>query len=271
MKRIQNKSANRLITLAILWGCLVFSTGIVAPMGIFLAKADAAVVTSATTLPTLSLERVTFDRVEDQTLFFKTPEGTPSVAPLKTKIFDLSYLGELRPSQGAPYFLLSGRPCDDCLDDKTVYAFRPGIQYGIQKPNAFVYPGKILDPKSRALLFESRAFFGKCLTGKNDVYVLFQKEKVDKRPRLQTSVFFAEAKMDSLSENLLERKLPNIQNTLRLVKKKSCKEISGRNRLMLAKPLDLTPKNHDNEADDRDDDADNADEADGIRPKKEAL
>ncbi|MBI2712697.1 MAG: hypothetical protein HYX41_07590 [Bdellovibrio sp.] len=200
------------------------------------------------------LEGILFDRVEDTTVYFKTQAGSgdssPEVRPMKTQISDLFYLGQISPEKGSPYFLMTGRPCTDCMDDKTVYALRPGTV----KPSSFVFPGKILDPKNRSLLFESRAFFGKCLRGKGDVYVVFQKERVDKKKQLQASVYVAEAKTDSLSESLLERHLPSLQHTLRQVKKKSCKEIPGRNRLMLNKPLDLNPKNRDSDDDDRNED-----------------
>jgi hypothetical protein len=209
--------------------------------------------------PMPRIEKISLDRIEESTVFFKAPEGTPAPAPLKTKIFDLSYIGQLTPQGGLPYFLVSGKPCSDCMDDKTIYALRPNSE----KPNSFVYPGKILDPKTRALLFESRAFFGKCMNSKGDVYMVFQRERVDRKHALQSSVYIAEAGRDSLLENLMERRMPSINATLKLVRKKTCQEISGRNRLMLSKPLDLNPRNHDEdvEADDRDDEESETDKA----------
>ena len=204
-----------------------------------------------------------FDHIEESTIFFNVPPdaktgGVKPQKPLKTSLFDLSYLGILKADEGDSYFLFSGRPCQNCLEDRGIFAIRPSSA----KPTSFVYPGKIFEPKSRALVLESRAFFGKCLSRKGDVLVVFQKEKVDRCPRLQMSVIIAEASKNYLSERLLERKLPSLNATLKLVKNKSCHEIEGRNRLMLNKPLDLHPRSNitnDDEGDDEDKDKEDKD------------
>jgi hypothetical protein len=197
------------------------------------------------------IEQVTFDRLEQDTVYFKAPEGAPLPQPLKTNLFDLSYLGILKPSEGgAPYFLFTGKPCQSCLDDKAIYALRPNST----KPTTFVSPGKIIDPKNKGLLLESRAFYGKCLPRRGDVYVAFQKERVDRKRGLQPSVFVAEAGKDYFDENLIERRLPSVKTTEQLVKRKTCWEIAGRNRLMLSKPLDLHPRANVDSDDDSDED-----------------
>ncbi len=197
----------------------------------------------------VSLNRTRFEKLEEGKIIFGAPPGLTPPQPLKTGLFDLTYLGVLRSDEGgSPYFLFTGKPCQDCLEDRTVYAFRPTGG----KPTAFVYPGKILEPRSRALLIESRAFFGQCLAHRGDVLVVFQKEKIDRRPQLQPSVMIAEAGKDFFSETLIERHLPNLATTLQLVKRKRCHEIEGRNRLMLNKPLDLHPHNDGSEIEEDD-------------------
>ena len=45
-----------------------------------------------------------------------------------------------------------------------------------------MYPGKIIDPKDGHLVYESRAFFGKCLSRlPGDAYVAFQKDWAEKK------------------------------------------------------------------------------------------
>jgi hypothetical protein len=210
----------------------------------------------STTTSTPDLSQVEFDRVEESTVYFKSASGAPLLKPLKTNLYDLSFLGSLRPSRGGlPYFFFSGKPCQNCQVDKEIYSLRPSSE----KPVTFVYPGKILDPASKKLLFESRAFFGQCLAHHQDVYVVFQRELVDRKRqrRLMSSVFIAEPGQDYFQENLIERRLPSLGRTLQLVRSKKCREIDGRNRFMLSKPLDLHP--HDNG--DSDDPADDSDDA----------
>ena len=199
----------------------------------------------------LNYKAVELDRAEESVVYFKTTDGSPAPGPLKTGLFDMKYLGVLRPEgEGLPNFIFTARPCQNCMQDSGVYLLRPMPG----RPDAFVYPGKILEPKTRAVVLEARAFFGRCLKGKPDVYLIFQKERIDRRPRLQTSVFIAQpSSAYHLEEKLLERHLPRLEDTLKLVRARSCREIEGRNRLMLTKPLDLSPR-HVPEEDKNDDD-----------------
>ena len=191
-------------------------------------------------LANLTPDPTTFERADETngTLIFGAPPGMTPPHPLKTGLVDVKYLGVIRPPEGAPYFLLSAKPCKTCADEPAVFAVRPNDR----KPTTFVYPGKILDPKSRALLLESRAFFGKCLPARGEVYVIFQQERVDRRSKLQASVLVEEAAKDHLNETLLDRHTPRLQTTLQQVKRKLCHEVEGRNRLMLSRPLDLHPQ-----------------------------
>jgi hypothetical protein len=180
---------------------------------------------------------IALDRIEQGTLYFK---GTPSFPALKTDFQELVYLGALRPPEGLPYFLLAGKPCAACpqSQEKGLYLIRPNGG----KPTQLVYPGKLIDSKTGSVVMESRAFFGQCLRDRGDVYVAYQKEKVDRKNRLQPSVFIAEAMPRFLHESLLERRMPSFQETLKRVKAKQCREIEGRNRMILNKPLDLNPR-----------------------------
>ena len=163
-------------------------------------------------------KKLSFDHLEGNTLFFKN-EDDPS-KPKKAftpPLFDLTYIGSLTSAEEAePYFLLSGKSCQDCPEDRHIYIFRPSYP----KPSAFVYPGKIIDPKAKTLLLESRAFFGKCLKNRKELLVVFQREKVDRRSSLQSSVLVVEPSKTFLSETLIEKHLPALTQTLHWVRKK---------------------------------------------------
>ncbi len=167
--------------------------------------------------------------------------------PLKTRLTDLSVLGWLESDVAVPYLILTARECETCTQERHVYLIRVD---GKQSTH-FVHPGRVVDPKTGVTLIESRTFFGRCLTGYGEVLVTFQKERVDRRRSLQQSVHLAWPGKDYLQEKLLERKLPGVHQALHFVRNKQCREISGRNRLMLSKPLDLTPREViDDESDD---------------------
>jgi hypothetical protein len=54
---------------------------------------------------------------------------------------------------------------------------------------------------------------------------------------MQQSVLVAEADGEHLREQLIERNLPRVETTLKLVRSKACHEIEGRNRVSARIPL----------------------------------
>lgn len=203
---------------------------------------------------------VEIDHLEDGTIHFKSlKEGVPAPAPFKSAFSDLRPLGALRRGGDGPvFFLLSGKSCKnpDCVADRSILAVRADNQ----RTAVFTYPGKILDPKSREVVFESRAFFGHCLPDRGEVYVAYQRERIDRKRGLQPSFYVAEPGPTHLIEKLSETRLPRIEKTLKRVRAKECLEIEGRSRLMLTKPLDLNPR-HDSDKDDDDEEDANEDAA----------
>ncbi len=199
---------------------------------------------------------VDVDHVDGTTIYYKPIEGAQGKpnrvpAPLDTKLFDIKYLGPMVSTEGGlPFLLMSARPCSDCNEEKQIYAVR--VDGG--RSTHFVYPGKILDPKTRAVLFDARSFFGKCLPHGEQGYIVFQRERLDRRRSLQPSVFVASAGKDFLEEKLIEHHLPGLNTTLAQVKRKQCVEIVGRNRLMLRKKMSLVPRREEKQDEDDGDD-----------------
>lgn len=169
--------------------------------------------------------------------------------PVKTELRDLLYVGMLKPEEGEPYFLFSGRNCKGCSSFAFLHVLRPSGA----KVDSFVYPGKIFLPKNRELVLDSRAFFGRCVVGLGDAYVVYQREKVGKKhPKLVTSVYVAEAGPRLLREKLFEKGGPKLQATLKLVKARSCHEVDGKNRVADVQPLDGKVKGADPSEEDED-------------------
>ena len=167
------------------------------------------------------------EKIEGNTLYFKNENGSPVFPPLKTKLFDLNYFGALEPTgdDTRPYVLISALPCEGCKDQKALYLLRAdGSSF-----NKFIYPGEVRDNKTGGLLLKSRAFYGKCLPNKDDVYIVYQDEKIDRRRYLQTSVYVAQMGPVRIEEKLITRTRdrPSLDRLLKRVKKKECFEIEG--------------------------------------------
>jgi hypothetical protein len=164
--------------------------------------------------------QVEVSRVEGSTIYFNQGQLTP----LKTSFFDLELLGVLRhPQQRLPYLLLSGASCRNCAVAKMLVLLRADGKF----PLTLVYPGRIRDRKNSQTVFEGRAFYGECIAGKAPVYVMYQKERVDRRKFLQQSAFVAEVEEHGIDERLIVRHMPSLTQVLKGVKKKRCFEIAG--------------------------------------------
>ncbi len=192
-----------------------------------------------------------FDKASGQTLSFKDDKSGKS-ENLKTEAPAPSFVSVLTdPESGTGYALFEARSCRTCEAANTSL-FLQRID-GKGKATSFVYPGRITDPKKGALVYSGRLFYGHCLPSVKAGIVTHQLESVDRRGA-QKSVLIAEPGPQYVYEVLLERKLPNVKTTLDLVKRKVCMEVPGRNRTVLRKPLDLSPKKglDDEEEDDED-------------------
>lgn len=197
---------------------------------------------------------------------------TASGAETQTEIkwpglFDIQPVGSL-----GKFPLVSAKPCKDCAHERALFLLPPTSPErspASSRYTLFVYPGKVTDPKKQQIVLDSRAFFGRCLASTDDVYIVFQKERVDKRKGPQSSVYIATPTLSSgmirIEEKLLERKLPNLNHTLKRVKAKQCFEIPGRNRIALKKPLDVPPPPGSS------DDANDEDEDDKLKENQDEL
>lgn len=181
-----------------------------------------------------------FEKSDGSILYFKDDSGQKSSA-LKTGVPYVKFIAiQMSPNGQVPYALFSGRTCNKCTENQ-VGIFMMRID-GKGRAFQFVYPGKITDSKKGQTVFNGRSFYGNCLPGIKQGLVTHQAEIVDRRRGLQKSVLVIEPGDQKVEERLIEKRVPSIKSTLLLVKNKVCTEIAGLNRLVLKKPLDLTPR-----------------------------
>lgn len=197
-----------------------------------------------------------FEKISGQIIVFKEEKSGKSES-LKTEAPAPTFISVITdPESGTAYALFEARACRTCEPSNTSL-FLQRID-GKGKATSFVYPGRITDPKKGSLVYDGRLFYGNCLPSVKAGIVTHQRETVDRRGT-QRSVLIAEPGPQYVYEVLLERKLPSVKTTLELVKRKVCMEIPGRNRSVLKKALDLTPKQGlSDEEDDEEEDANDA-------------
>lgn len=198
-----------------------------------------------------------YDKTSGNSLVFKN-DSSNATETLKTDGAAPTFVAVLTdPESNTPYALYEGRTCATCEPTNTSL-FVQRID-GKGKVASYVYPGRITDPK-KGLVFQGRTFYGNCLPKVKAGLVAHQLESVDRRG-MQKSVLIAEPGPQYVYEVLLERRLPNVNTTLDLVKRRVCFEIAGRSRSIMKRPLNLTPKKGLEDDEEEEDEVDTKDAA----------
>lgn len=201
------------------------------------------------------VESVQFLRENGSFAHFSTPNPAPSAPPLEIRIplpagiSELALIGGLQLESQHPTFFFSVKNCAANPCQKNLLSIHPIPKAPGSLPvQTYVFPGRIQDARTGELVLESRAFLGKCHPHFGEAYWVFQREKVDRKRGLVSSVFVAEVRESEnstsfLSERLIEkRSAPRIKALAPLIKQKKCIEITGIHRTQLRRPLDLRPR-----------------------------
>lgn len=203
------------------------------------------------------------------TIEFQAPAGREKIRPLNlAPLVEPLFIFWLRPStEAVPYLLVSAASQE--AGERSLYVVRAD---GGLAPQRVTFPGRVLDPKSREVVHESHAFYGRCMAGQeHDALILYQRDRNDRKRRLQTSVYVAEAAPGMLRERLIERRMPSLSSLQDRVRRRQCKEVPGRNRLFDAAFFQLRNQRADLPDDDEDDEKSDEknDETNGDKSEQE--
>ena len=80
-----------------------------------------------------------YDKIVGQTIFLKNGKE------VKTEIFELKFLGQIRADLNSTYLILSGRPCDFCDANVSIYIHSPSQEDKSLNKNSpsYSFPGKL--------------------------------------------------------------------------------------------------------------------------------
>ena len=148
----------------------------------------------------------------------------PDGALFETNLYDFKLIGEIETQTKFPYLILSGRQCENCDANISIYIQCPSD--GSLKPEheqeRYSYPGHLYSFMQDSLIFESRMFFGEVLDNRNGV-IWYQKELLDNKNWVET-VYFVEIRNDTLVAITITA---NIKLTLKQVERGNAKELDG--------------------------------------------
>lgn len=164
----------------------------------------------------------TFYKVDGTKLIFK--EGPV----FDTELVDLEYIGQIDIDKNAPFFIYSGRFCDECDANIAIYFHSPRHgQVNVENgDNRYGYPGRERDYETDSLIYQARAFYGEVLKGVKGI-VWYQKTLMEDNS-FQNSVFIARLDGESIKGEEIKGYEKHLQETLSLNKSGKNKEIKGR-------------------------------------------
>lgn len=171
---------------------------------------------------TSTIDSWAIDKTTGSKLLFKNGKK------FDTGLYELKYIASLPNGDKAPYLILSGRDCDECDANVSIYIYsqangKLGAQAGA---NSYQYPGKERDIETHKLDYSSRAFYGEVLKG--TIGVIWYEKRILENEKWGDFIFLIKIVNGLKKEvHLTDKKL--ITETLQLLKEKRCKEIAGMN------------------------------------------
>jgi hypothetical protein len=162
-----------------------------------------------------------FERIEGQVLYFK--EGRT----FKTTLYDLSYIGQLKTKDKAPYLVLSGKTCENCGEYKSIFIHSPsdGEMKSGNEIDRYSYPGKEYEMGFNDPVFESRFFYGQCSPDYENSIIWLQNFQ-DAEGKWRESLYVVTVENDTLSEvNVVgQKEIADFKKTVEINK---CMELEG--------------------------------------------
>ena len=162
-----------------------------------------------------------FDKVQESKLLFKGGQT------LETNLFELEYIGQITTDNKAPYLIFSGRHCDECDANVSIYIHSPtdGKLVTGHGKNRYQYPGTEKDYETDSVLYISRAFYGQVLEKIKGV--IWYENRLLENGKMERSVFLSSIDNGILKDTIYEDN-GKLAETISLLNKGKCSEIAGR-------------------------------------------
>jgi hypothetical protein len=159
-------------------------------------------------------------RINRSTIEFRNGEH------VNTHLYEFKYLGQIENGDRAPFLIFSGRDCDECDENISIYIHSPsnGDLNVVNDENRYEYPGTEKDYENHTLVYKARAFFGEVLPGIKGV-IWYQRQLMEDNS-LQSSVFLVKL-IDGLKKDTVFKNTANLKVTLDLLRNGRCHEITG--------------------------------------------
>ena len=161
-----------------------------------------------------------FKKAEDGKLFFTNGRS------FNTHLYDLRYIGQVAKKDKAPYLVFSGRDCDNCDAQISIYVQSPDegepvVELGANRHH---YAGNEKDAGTDSIVYRSRVFYGEVL---DDIKgVIWYQKRLTVGNTWEPDIYLIDVTGNERKQLILKDK-GQIKQTLALHKKGKCTEIKG--------------------------------------------
>jgi hypothetical protein len=152
----------------------------------------------------------------------------PDGSKFRTTLYELKVIGELRTAKKIPYFILSGRGCDECDANTSIYIHSPsdGAMKNEGEQPRFPYPGRLRDNENDQLVYEARMFYGNCFRSYPNAVVWFERNLSEDKT-WHEDILIAGVKDDHFFTTTLQRDFPKITDAQDAIRTGQCHELPG--------------------------------------------
>ena len=149
---------------------------------------------------------------------------------LWSDLIKMKYIGRLSTDPDSTFLLFSGRSCDPCGENISIFILNPKDDSFrlASKTKRYIYPGNLyaFGPDKRRIR-EARLFVGDCFYGYYSIAIWYINSK-QSSGKWQKSVTIVEIINGKIKSSYLKHPLPDIDETLSFVKGGKCIEVPGR-------------------------------------------
>jgi hypothetical protein len=143
-----------------------------------------------------------------------------------TNLLVFKLIDVLKTSDNHSFFFFSGRVCDQCDANMSLYVAPSDIRYFDRDNKRNQYPGKLCHYLGGELIEETRVFYDNCLSP-NELGVIWYIKYRDPNGKWREGTVHIEFKGKEAIESVNRVNFNKLSSTLTLVKSGMCKELQG--------------------------------------------
>lgn len=150
-------------------------------------------------------------------------------------LYEKRLIGEIVLSENK-WYIVSGRSCNNCDENISIYLFPENSQMvkskkPIKVTDRFTHPGKVYHYTDKKLIYESSTFFGKCFDNFDNVIIWVERGINDETNEWEESLYFIQLYNNTTIESWIDVELVLLKEIDKHIAEGNCFEIEEINQI----------------------------------------